>query len=272
MNRFLLLLSFILILSSCKVEVKDLTSKTIENNDKVKVLNLGVFHMGETSDAHKTEFDESKNRKEIKDICFQISKFKPTIIFVEREPSFNEDLKLTFNRFKKDPSIQTNYSGEEIQLLAFEIGRLAKTKAIFGFDHQLACNYNFTELANKIKAKDYIKIKQNLIKQAEGVDKINTSLKKTLLEINQQKFYDFLFNINADLLTYVNSKDSFEGADEAAKFYQRNLRMFANINKVNTNKSDRILIISGAAHAAFLNEFMKRSPKYELEDIKKYLN
>ena len=272
MNRFLLLLSFILILSSCKIEVKDLTFKTIESNDKVKVLNLGVFHMGETSDEHKTEFDESKNKKEIKDICFQISKFKPTIIFVEREPSFNEDLKLTFNRFKKDPSIQTNYSGEEIQLLAFEIGRLAKTKAIFGFDHQLACNYNFTELANKIKAKDYIKIKQNLIKQAEGVDKINTSLKKTLLEINQQKFYDFLFNINADLLTYVNSKDSFEGADEAAKFYQRNLRMFANINKVNTNKSDRILIISGAAHAAFLNEFMKRSPKYELEDIKKYLN
>ncbi len=272
MNRFLLLLSYILILSSCKVEVEDLTFKTIESNDKVKVLNLGVFHMGETSDAHKTEFDESKNRKEIKDICFQISKFKPTIIFVEREPSFNEDLKLTFNRFKKDPSIQTNYSGEEIQLLAFEIGRLAKTKAIFGFDHQLACNYNFTELANKIKAKDYIKIKQNLIKQAEGIDKINTSLKKTLLEINQQKFYDFLFNINADLLTYVNSKDSFEGADEAAKFYQRNLRMFANINKVNTNKSDRILIISGAAHAAFLNEFMKRSPKYELEDIKKYLN
>ena len=92
MNRFLLLLSFILILSSCKIEVKDLTFKTIESNDKVKVLNLGVFHMGETSDAHKTEFDESKNRKEIKDICFQISKFKPTIIFVEIEPYYNKEL------------------------------------------------------------------------------------------------------------------------------------------------------------------------------------
>ena len=49
--------------------MNNLESKKVENSNKVKVLNLGVFHMGKTSDAHKNEFDESKNRKEIKDIC-----------------------------------------------------------------------------------------------------------------------------------------------------------------------------------------------------------
>ena len=271
MKKIFILFSFLSTLLSCKIEVEKLTTEKVENSNKVKVLNLGVFHMGETSDAHKTEFDESKNRKEIKDICFKISKFKPTIIFVEIEPYYNKELNGLFEKYKKNPKINTELSGSEVQLLGFEIGRLSNTQYIYGFDHQLGYNYDLSEFAKKIKANQYLQIETILKKQDESF-KLKPTLKETYLLLNSQESYDYSINTNADILTYVNSKDSFEGADEAAKFYQRNLRMFANINKVDTKKSDRILIISGAAHASFLNEFMKRSPKYELEDIKKYLN
>jgi hypothetical protein len=270
MKKIFIVFSFLSILLSCKVEVKKLNSEKIEKSNKVKVLNLGVFHMGETSDAYKTEYDEAKNVKEIKDICRQISKFKPTIIFVEREPYYNEVLNGLFEKYKKNPKIKTELSGNEIQLLGFEIGRLSNTHCIYGFDHQLGYYYDLSEFAKKIKANQYLQIETILKKQDESFQ-LKPTLKETYLFLNSQEYYDYSININADILTYVNSKDSFEGADEAAKFYQRNLRMFANINKVNTNQSDRILIISGAAHASFLNEFMKRSPKYELEDIKNYL-
>jgi len=49
------------------------------------------------------------------------------------------------------------------------------------------------------------------------------------------------------------------------------LRIYSNLNQIPVSKNDRIFIIMGGAHTAFLNEFMKRSPKYELVDVSKYL-
>lgn len=66
-----------------------------------------------------------------------------------------------------------------------------------------------------------------------------------------------LININADLLTYISSKGNAEGADEAAKFYHRNLVMFSNLNQIPVDKNDRIFILMGAGHTAFLWIFEK---------------
>ena len=44
-----------------------------------------------------------------------------------------------------------------------------------------------------------------------------------------------------------------------------------NINKIQLTKNDRVFIIMGASHTAFINDFMKRSPKYELMDVSIYL-
>jgi hypothetical protein len=264
----------LLILSSCCHKAVEL--KSIENNEnhfsnKVKVLNIGVFHMGYTNDENITEYDEKQHEKEIQEICVSLSKFKPTLICVEYDPSFNYKLKKYYNFYRNNPKKITEFSNNEIQLLGFEIGKLSSTKKIEGFDHQLSYNYDLSEVARISKSDDYFEIEKFLNNQDEKM-KIKNTLKETLLQINSQSYYDFMINYNADMLIYANSKNSFEGADEAAKFYHRNLRMFANINKIKTNKSDRILIISGAAHAAFLNEFMKRSPKYELEKLNNFLN
>ena len=73
--------------------------------------------------------------------------------------------------------------------------------------------------------------------------------------LDQNKF--IFHNLNADILTYISTKNNFEGADEASKFYRRNLRIFSNINQIPVCNDDRILIIMGATHTAFLKEFFK---------------
>ena len=69
---------------------------------------------------------------------------------------------------------------------------------------------------------------------------------------NHPQYLESLININADLLTYISSKGNAEGADEAAKFYHRNLVMFSNLNQIPVDKNDRIFILMGAGHTAFL--------------------
>ena len=51
-----------------------------------------------------------------------------------------------------------------------------------------------------------------------------------------------------------NSGDIF--LDNAAKFYHRNMKIYSNLNRIPMTKQDRVFIIMGSAHTAFLREFI----------------
>ncbi len=268
-NKLLLLLSFISIITFAQESQK-------MANKKIKVLNIGMFHMGETSDANKTEYNEAskKAKKEIDYVVKSIANFKPTIILVEQEPKYQIKLEEAYKKYKADTGADIGYYGKsEIGLIAFAIGKKTNVKNIYGVDHKMEYNYDLEDIAKKNKSTKYFELLDILNNELKGlIGNVNQiGLKNTLLLLNTDKSYDFLLNYNADMLSYVSSENGFEGADEAAKFYQRNLRMFSNINKVPMSKEDRVLIISGATHAAFFNMFMKRSPIYELQSINMYL-
>ncbi len=88
---------------------------------------------------------------------------------------------------------------------------------------------------------------------------------------NTAQHLDFLFNINADLMTYVNTNGKFEGADVAADCYRRNIRIFANFNRTAISPEDKVLVLYGASHVAFFHDFMKRSHRYNVKDILEFL-
>lgn len=269
MNKLIFRIFTFLLLTNYSISHAQTTIDSSFN--EIEVLNLGTFHFGITPDNHKIDYNEKRNLKKIKEITRQLANFDPTIILVEITPENQKTLNEEYQKYLKNPKIKTTFAGTEIQLLAFEIGRLSKTDKIIGIDHKLSYNYMLDKLAKRIKADKYFLARKRIIENHNKIDVNKIGLKKKLLLMNTEENYNFLININADYLTYVNSKNKFEGADEAAKFYQRNLRMLANINKVNITKDDRVLIIAGAAHAAFFSKFLDRSPIYELVDLTKFL-
>ncbi len=90
--------------------------------------------------------------------------------------------------------------------------------------------------------------------------------------MNNNECLDFLITFNGDILTHAGSEKGFEGADEAAKYYQRNLRMYSNLNRIDLKESDRVFVLMGASHTAFFRNFFSRSPKYEMVNTFDYLN
>ena len=221
---------------------------------KVQILNVGTFHMGFSSDAHTVEYDEHnrKNILENREIAKKIAEFKPTIIIVEREPKYNEELQKSYLEYCNNPET-TLKNPSEIELLAYEVGRISNAKKIYGIDHQLGYNY----------------MKNTNFKSEIDFDKANTLDKLKI--INQPENLDFLINVNADILTYVSTPRKYEGAEQAAELYKRNLIMFSNLNRISVTENDRVFILMGASHTAFFNEFMKRSPRYELTNVFEYL-
>lgn len=243
--------------------------------NKISILNFGTFHMGFTTDATKTEFDEhdKENQKAVHQIAEKLSSFKPTVIIVETVPDYNEKLQLEYNEYLKNPEMFFK-NPSEIELLAYELGRLSGTKRIFGIDHKMGYNYNIVnELKNQIDSIWHDKFYTNPFSffPQVNVNQGSLSLQDKLKLTNQDRYLDLIITINADMLTHVGTEHGFEGADEAAKFYQRNLRMYSNLNRINLNKNDRVFILMGAAHTAFFRDFISRSPKYEMVNTFEYL-
>lgn len=249
------------------------TSPSPADDGQIAVLNLGTFHMGYTSDANTVEYDEAaeENARQIALVCDQLARFKPTVICVEEVTSDQAELAAAYALYHENPEYESVYAESEIQLLAFEVGRLVGTEKIFAIDHKMAYNYDQSELAKATGSEGYFEEFEYLQGQF-GLFEMGNSLSQSLLRMNTPHAYDVLTNVNADMLAHANSSDGFEGADEAAKYYQRNLRIFANLNKIPLGPDDRVLIISGASHAAFLDMLMRRSQKYRVTDLEAYLH
>ena len=274
--NILILSFFISCTNTQKTEEKNNDSTTIEpESSNIKVLNFATFHLGFTSDARSIEFDENnkKNVDSIHQIAKMLSAFKPTVIIVETTPDYNKTLQRNYSTYIEEPSTIFE-EPDEVELLAFEIGRLASVKRIYGIDHKLEYNYGIgSEIINSIDSLTHDKFQSNPFHLIPDLNMFESglSLNEKLARINHPKLLDLLITANADILTYVGTENGFEGADEAAKYYQRNLRIYSNLNRLKLDSNDRVFILSGGSHTAFLREFMSRDEKYEMVNTFDYL-
>ena len=94
---------------------------------------------------------------------------------------------------------------------------------------------------------------------------------------------DMLYNMNRpDMLPYAHQPyievfvpivegDDYAGADMVAIWFQRNLRIFANLTRVAHSPNDRIFVVYGAGHVPLLRDFVTDHPDYCVEDPLPYL-
>lgn len=242
-------------------------------DNPIQVLNMGTFHMGATSDAKSTEFDEHnrENVRQVHKIAKAIAEFKPTVILVEYTPQYQSKVESNYEAYLKYPETKFE-KPTEVELLAYEVGRLSNTKRIYGIDYKEGYNYLIGSQLKDLKDTEtsvrYMATIGELEKKFPE-DKM-TVLEKLKLN-NNPSFLDILMNLNADMLTHISTEGKHQGADEAAKFYHRNLVMYSNMNQIQLTENDRVFILMGATHTAFFNMWLKRSPKYELVNVFDYL-
>ncbi|NOU19256.1 MAG: hypothetical protein HOO91_16995 [Bacteroidales bacterium] len=253
-------------------------------SQKTEVLMLGTFHFSfPNRDVKKIEVNdqidvlEPKYQQEIEDIVGKIAKFKPTIIAIEREPSEQAKYDSLYNKFLQG-EYQLGRSEEK------QIGfRLAKMLGI----EKLYCINEW--------GKDYEDIKRVL----EGKDSIEASRfmnffyknPDTLIHFSPKQVFKSegilpeLIQMNDDnsikkdlgnyligVFKYKTKDNELFGADFVTGWwFNRNLRIFRNIQKINAKPTDRILVIYGAGHLNILNYLIECSPEYKLVKTNDYL-
>ena len=247
----------------------------IAQSSKTDVMTLGTFHfnfpnldVAQTSKNDQIDVLDPVYQKEIQTIVNKISEFKPTIIVIERQPSRQQFTDSVFNSY-----LLGNYKlrrAEEEQI-GFRLAKLLGIKKLHCVDEW----GDFTENIEKIVyGKDSVEAKKFETYFANNPDSskrfkpaaifktkgILAALRQDNDELNIKKS---LGNYLIGLFKYESVEKDFTGVGfETGRWFNRNLKIFRNIQRIPTTPSDRILVIFGAGHLNLLNYFFDCSPEY----------
>jgi hypothetical protein len=248
-------------------------------NPKTKVLVVGTFHFDYPNlDAHKVEDKDKidvlspKTAKEVTQLVDYIKKFKPTKIAIESNDKWNANQKLKEYkegkfRDKRDERYQLAMRmASELglnELFSIDAGsvyddlekRFGKDSAYF---KNLTADYDF-------QSDDLISKYYTNFFNSNGGEKSNKTILETFKYMNSPEYHRYEYGA---YLTGDFKLRKSDGADMLALYwYNRNLRMFRNIQNIPQNSEDRILVIVGNSHASVLRQLFTSSPEYEFVEF-----
>ncbi|MDP4827371.1 MAG: DUF5694 domain-containing protein [Flavobacteriales bacterium] len=244
-----------------------------------KVLLVGAWHFNYPGlDAHVT--DESnriniyseKRQAEIAELNAYLALFKPTKIIVEAGRNTGY-LRFNYNEWKAGrEELYANESSQIGMRLVDQFG----LDTIYGCDAMgLLTELYYDSLLQEIPYLDAIAERHYF----GGDDEIS---QRYTAFYNYQEAYD-LEHTMLESFKFLNSdkvldrywgayiaggqfpSPGFEGADALSMFwFNRNLRIYRNIQSIEVDGDDRILVLYGAGHVGILKWLFETSPEYDL--------
>lgn len=274
MKKILVLFVTVFIFNNNFAQQSDISERT-------KIMTLGVFHFAypnldavKTKEKNKISVLEEPFQSQIIAVCNAISEFKPTIIAIEITPDKQNQIDSLYSLYKHD---QFNLKENEIYQLGFRIGKSLNLPVIYCVNdwgrHYSTIEEIFKDSTRALKLEEYyLNSPDSIYKNHKEPNKIK-SITNTLFELNDPD------QIKEDLSTYLlnpfkyeESPGEFTGVDfETGRWFNRNLRIFRNIQRIDYTSDDRILLIIGSGHLNLLNLFIDVSKEFDLVSPLPYL-
>ena len=257
---------------------------TLAQCQKIEVLTLGTFHFNfpnldvrKTPAADQIDVLQPQYQKELEDIVKRVAQFRPTIIAIEREPSKQALYDSLYDKY-----LQGKYElrRNEEEQIGFRLAKLLGLKKLYCIDSDARYYVDINtvlEAKDSVENKKFMKYfyehpdtgKQFFPKALFKTDGILAELRRVNDDDNVKKS---LGNYLIGVFKYETKDNEFFGPDFVAGWwFNRNLRIFRNLQKISTNPTDRILIIFGHGHLNILNILLQCSPEYELVRTNDYL-
>jgi hypothetical protein len=237
------------------------------------ILILGVYHMANPGlDEVNVLADDvltAKRQKEIENLCEQLARFQPTKIAIEapyRDTYWPE-------QYRKYLAGQYKLGRNEIEQIGFRLAKRMNLPTVYGID--------FLMYANGLTPSEMEQRNQSSSADLHRAEPSQPSSEDQLLR--QSTVTQYLAHLNSPaeiqrnhegyMLSLLPTDDPaiYRKADLVANWYKRNLRIFANINRITELGKDRILVIIGAGHLKLLKEFAADAPYFDELDAESFL-
>lgn len=295
MKSMKMIIAFVLIISisiSCENEkvADNYNLPNQENNinvEQIQILTLGSFHFNFPNlDVIKTDNDdlidvlEPKYQNEIESIVGKLEKFKPTIIVIERRPEHQEKYDSLYTLYLEGKHELTR---SEDQQIGFRLAKRLGLKKLhcadaWGSDYEdVKQLFEGADSIAKQKFMDFFYNHPDTLLDPYRYEKEIFKSQGILAELKRINDDDRIKNTLGYYLVGVFKYETPENNQFGVDFttgwwFNRNLRIFRNIQRINSTSKDRILVIYGSGHMNLLNNFFEASPEYQLLKVNDYLN
>jgi hypothetical protein len=245
---------------------------------QANILLLGTFHFQDRGlDKYKPQSNfavfSPQRQQEIDEVVNRLAVFTPTKIALERTPQQQDEIDQSYRAYIRGEPVE----GDEIYQLGFRLAKkLAHPKVycVNAWDRHYEPMIDVEAYAREHGQENLLgQWWPNYQKLFEHLDnlKATQSLREILLSVNSEE--SIRRGHGAYLVDWfkVGEGEDYPGVDWLIAWYNRNLRIFANLQRITERPDERILLIIGAGHLPILHHTVQASPEYKLVEVKKFL-
>ncbi len=261
---------------------------------KTQIMLLGSPHFGQQGfykDIPLADLFQERRQEELKQVLNELTRYNPDLIVIERDASEQSAVDSLYNLYTagKLNLKDLDYGRAEAYQIAYALGRQLRHERIYGVNVYSGTSNRILNRGERIdyyldelKAFNELGATINTPFQ-EGKTTVSTYLAKLNSAPVLQQAYHLMFITpakvrKAKLNTTEPGLDSthvsydYVGADFISHFYNRELRIYANIVATQlAQKKKRILLVMGHRHAAVLTRIFEDDPDYQLVPVGNYL-
>ena len=259
-----------------------------QDRARASILLLGTFHFDDPGlDDYKPQFPWNpltpEHQREIEQVMEGLARYQPTRIALEWPWSRQAALDSLYDAYRRGGH---ELNANERQQLGFRLAHRLGHAQVYAVDAPARSYFpDMTEEeynARVARLMDgvnpaLIATQQALEAWYEGLHRVDDSL-KTVLPLDA---YLVRENEPARLLVShgqyliggfrLGRDDDYLGPDMRTRWYNRNLRIFHNLQRITAAPDERIVLIIGAGHVPILRHAVQASPEYELVEVGRYL-
>lgn len=239
-----------------------------------EVLLFGVFHFAnpgrDVVRVDQADVSAPESQAYLAALAQRLCEFKPTAILLEFDRDREPDMRRQLDAYRADRAelgISENYQ------IGFRVAKSCGVQELYGFDES-EVGWNAEPLFEYLEESapevlEAYKAEIARVQAAEAAAHRELDLRELLIRANDPE--QDRMNKNLYLLTNAAGAGvGFEGADATARWWHRNIRMYANIQRYAT-AGERVLVVAGQGHTAILRDLLQIDERISARDIRPYL-
>lgn len=241
--------------------------------EPAQLMVLGVYHFANPGlDVVKVDIADvlSPGRQaEIQSVVESLARFRPTRIAVEASPASMPRLDSLYEAYR---SGRHELSRDETQQLGFRLAAMHEHPRVYPVDYRT--DFPFGALIEYAEDHDpeflaFVEEERERMTAEENRQQKENTVAEILRQDNDP---EGLADSHAIYLRFarVGAGDTYVGAELLTKWYERNIYIFNNIQRL-AQPGERILLIIGGGHAPILRELADSDPELALVDPLAYL-
>lgn len=261
-----------------------LTIKLNAQEARTQVLTLASFHFYfpnndfvQTQQPDQIDVLKPEYQDEIEMITGKLEKFNPDIIVIECRSADQKAIDSLFESYLDNKYELKRFESEQI---GFRLAKKLGIKRLYCVDEWGDFNQQLNQVLlgkDTLEQKKFYRFYEENTEAAlryhpDEIYKEQGILAELIRLNDPENIRKSLGNYLIGPFKYESKEGDFFGVNfQTGRWFNRNLKIFRNIQRIEAGSNDKILVIYGADHMNILNTLFESSPEFELVNTNDFL-